>query len=39
MVTKGYGEVHPIASNRYAEGRSQNRRIEIKILPPQDPES
>jgi OOP family OmpA-OmpF porin len=34
MVTKGYGEVHPIASNRHAEGRAQNRRIELKILPP-----
>lgn len=34
MVTKGYGEVHPIASNRHAEGRAQNRRIEFKILPP-----
>jgi outer membrane protein OmpA-like peptidoglycan-associated protein len=39
MVTKGYGAVHPIASNRYPEGRAQNRRIEIRILPPQDPES
>jgi outer membrane protein OmpA-like peptidoglycan-associated protein len=34
MVTKGYGEVHPIASNRHAEGRALNRRIELKILPP-----
>jgi OOP family OmpA-OmpF porin len=34
MVTKGYGEVHPIASNRYAEGRAENRRIELKILSP-----
>lgn len=36
MVTKGYGEVHPIASNRHAEGRAQNRRIELKVLPPSD---
>jgi outer membrane protein OmpA-like peptidoglycan-associated protein len=36
MVTKGYGEVHPIASNRHAEGRAQNRRIEIRVLPPPD---
>jgi OOP family OmpA-OmpF porin len=34
MVTKGYGEVHPIASNRYATGRALNRRIEFRILPP-----
>jgi OOP family OmpA-OmpF porin len=33
MVTKGYGEVHPIATNRYAEGRAENRRIEFKVLP------
>jgi OOP family OmpA-OmpF porin len=33
MVTKGYGEVHPIASNRHAEGRVQNRRIELKVVP------
>jgi outer membrane protein OmpA-like peptidoglycan-associated protein len=34
MVTKGYGEVHPIASNRDAAGRAMNRRIEFRILPP-----
>jgi outer membrane protein OmpA-like peptidoglycan-associated protein len=34
LVTKGYGEVHPIASNRYAEGRARNRRIEFRVLPP-----
>ncbi len=34
MVTKGYGEVHPIASNRDAAGRAENRRIEFKILSP-----
>jgi outer membrane protein OmpA-like peptidoglycan-associated protein len=34
MVTKGYGEVHPIASNRHADGRAENRRIEFKVLPP-----
>lgn len=34
MAAKGYGEVHPIATNRYAEGRARNRRIEFKVLPP-----
>ncbi len=34
LVTKGYGEVHPIATNRDARGRAENRRIEFKILPP-----
>ena len=34
MLTKGYGEVHPIASNRHADGRAQNRRIEFKVLAP-----
>ncbi len=33
MVTKGYGEVHPIATNRHAEGRARNRRIEFRVLP------
>jgi chemotaxis protein MotB len=29
----GLGEFHPVASNDSAEGRAQNRRIEIKLLP------
>jgi OmpA-OmpF porin, OOP family len=33
LITKGYGEVHPIASNRTAEGRAKNRRIEFNVLP------
>ncbi|WP_224242551.1 OmpA/MotB family protein [Hyalangium gracile] len=31
----GYGQFHPIASNRTAQGKSQNRRIEI-VLAPED---
>lgn len=31
----GYGEYHPIASNASAQGKSQNRRIEI-VLAPED---
>jgi chemotaxis protein MotB len=31
----GYGEHHPIASNRTTQGKSQNRRIEI-VLAPED---
>ena len=34
LVTRGYGEEHPILSNATPEGRQRNRRVEIIILPP-----
>jgi outer membrane protein OmpA-like peptidoglycan-associated protein len=33
MITSGYGPRYPIAGNDSAEGRAQNRRVEIKLLP------
>jgi len=33
LITVGYGETRPIASNDTPEGRQQNRRVEITLLP------
>ena len=32
LVAKGYGQTVPIASNKTAAGKAQNRRTEVKIL-------
>jgi len=31
IVTEGYGDAHPVASNETEEGRAQNRRIAINV--------
>jgi chemotaxis protein MotB len=33
LVASGYGEYHPVASNKNAAGRARNRRIEILLTP------
>jgi outer membrane protein OmpA-like peptidoglycan-associated protein len=33
LATRGYGETQPIVSNSTAEGKAQNRRVEIRIVP------
>jgi len=33
LVASGYGEFHPVASNKNSAGRARNRRIEILLTP------
>ena len=33
LSAAGYGEYHPVASNETAEGRAQNRRVDLVITP------
>jgi chemotaxis protein MotB len=33
LLASGYGEYHPVASNRSSTGRAKNRRIEILLTP------
>jgi outer membrane protein OmpA-like peptidoglycan-associated protein len=33
ILTQGFGEQHPIASNANSAGRQQNRRVELRLVP------
>jgi len=33
LITEGFGEKFPISSNESAEGRQQNRRVELRLVP------
>jgi len=37
LIAAGYGEFRPIAPNTTPEGRTQNRRIEIVLVPVEKP--
>jgi chemotaxis protein MotB len=39
LVASGYGEFHPVASNKTATGRAKNRRIEILLVPTMAPKA
>jgi chemotaxis protein MotB len=34
LIASGYGEHHPVASNRNPKGRARNRRIELLLTRP-----
>ncbi|WP_174803548.1 OmpA family protein [Martelella limonii] len=34
LLPVGYGKANPVASNDTADGRAQNRRVELRIAPP-----
>jgi DNA-binding response OmpR family regulator/outer membrane protein OmpA-like peptidoglycan-associated protein len=38
LAAAGYGQYHPVASNATAEGRTQNRRVDVVVLSPQPSE-
>jgi outer membrane protein OmpA-like peptidoglycan-associated protein len=33
VLSQGFGERHPVASNDSAEGRQSNRRVELRLVP------
>jgi len=39
LTATGYGQYHPIASNKTAAGRARNRRIEILLTPSLEPKA
>lgn len=39
LIATGYGQHHPIASNKSGAGRARNRRIEILLTPSLDPKA